>query len=215
MNKQNAPVLVLATTNPGKIHEFRSILTGLPLPVLGAEEAGLLLDVDETGATFEDNARLKARAYAVAAHAAGLRAWIMADDSGLDVDALGGAPGVQSNRWAGPGTTAAERNRLLLERLAGMAEAQRTARFHCVIVLQAPDDREFVTHGTVEGRIANAPTARPIGGFGYDPIFYLPDRGVTMADLGPGEKDAISHRGRAGLAARAILLRELAAQRQG
>src|SRR4051812_39765680 len=186
MGEAPPPLLVLATANPGKVTEFRNILAGLPLPVRAADEAGLALEVEETGATFEANARLKADAYAAAAQAAGLHAWVLADDSGIEVDALGGAPGVHSNRWAGPNTTADQRNALLLERLAGVPDAQRTARFHAVIVLRAPDGREFVTHGTVEGRIAHAPTANPVGGFGYDPIFTLPDRGCTMADLPPG-----------------------------
>ena len=204
-----AALVILATANPGKVREFRNILAGVPARVLAADEAGLPLDVDETGATFEDNARLKAAAYGAAARAAGLPAWVLADDSGIEIDAMDGAPGVFSNRWAGENTTAAERNQRVLERLAGVPDAERGARFHAVIVLRAPDGREFVTHGTVEGRIAQAPTPNPISGFGYDPIFYLPDRGCTMADLPAAEKDAISHRGRAGAAARAILLREL------
>ena len=202
-------LVLLATANPGKVRELRSILAGVPARVLAADEAGLSLDVEETGVTFEANARLKVEAYAAAAQAAGLVAWVLADDSGIEIDAMGGAPGVFSNRWAGENTTAAERNQRVLERLAGVPDAERGARFHAVIILRAPDGREFVTHGTVEGRIAPAPTPHPISGFGYDPIFYLPERGCTMADLPPAEKDAISHRGRAGAAARDILLREL------
>jgi XTP/dITP diphosphohydrolase len=201
-------LVILATTNADKVREYRNILAGLSARVQTAAEAGLDLDVEETGATFTENALLKARAYAAAADATGIQAWILADDSGIEVDALDGAPGVYSTRWAGH-TDGAGRNRLLLERLAGVPDAARTARFRCVIALRAPDGREFLLDGTVEGRIAQAPTATPRGGFGYDPIFYLPDRGCTMADLPPEEKDAISHRGRAGAAARAILVREL------
>ena len=207
MSDNVAPV-VLATTNKGKVAEFRNILAGLPVAVLAADEAGLVLDVDETGTTFEANARLKAEAYHAAAQAAGLRCWILADDSGLEVDALDGAPGVYSTRWAGD-TDAEGRNTLLLARLAGVpAGPARAARFRCVIALLAPDGREFVVSGSLEGEIALAPTARPRSGFGYDPIFYLPDRGCTVADLPPGAKDAISHRGLAGAAARAVLERE-------
>lgn len=202
-------VVILATANPGKVREFRSILAGVPARVLAADEAGLQLDVEETGETFEENARLKVDAYAAAAQAAGLYAWVLADDSGIEIDAMDGAPGVYSNRWAGENTTAAERNQRVLERLAGVPDAQRGARFHAVIILRAPDGREFVTHGTVEGRIAHVPTPHPISGFGYDPIFYLPERGCTMADLPAAAKDTISHRGRAGAAARDILRREL------
>jgi XTP/dITP diphosphohydrolase len=209
MSDDTAPVpVVLATTNPGKVEEFRRILAGVAGPVLAADEAGLILDVDETGTTFAANARLKATAYHAAAQAAGLRCWVLADDSGLEVDALGGEPGVYSTRWAGD-TDAAGRNRLLLARLAGVpAGPARAARFRCVIVLIAPDGREFVVDGTLEGEIALAPTAKPRGGFGYDPIFYLPDRACTVADLPPGAKDAISHRGVAGAAARVVLARE-------
>jgi XTP/dITP diphosphohydrolase len=207
-------LLILATTNADKVCEYRNILTGLPARVQAADEAGLDLDVEETGATFAENALLKARAYGAAAESAGLQAWILADDSGIEVDALDGAPGVYSTRWAGH-TDGAGRNRLLLERLAGVPDAARAARFRCVIALRAPDGREFLLDGTVEGRIAQAPTTTPRSGFGYDPIFYLPERGCTMADLPPEEKDAISHRGRAGAAARAILLEELATYHRG
>lgn len=207
MSIETVPV-VLATTNPGKVAEFRHILTGLPGPVLAADEAGLLLDVDETGATFAANARLKAAAYQAAAHAAGLRCWLLADDSGLEVEALGGEPGIYSTRWAGD-TDATGRNRLLLARLVGVpAGPARAARFRCVIALIAPDGREFIVEGTLEGEIALAPTATPRSGFGYDPIFYLPDQGCTVADLPPGAKNVISHRGVAGAAARAVLERE-------
>lgn len=207
MQDATVPV-VLATTNRGKVEEFRRILAGAGLPVLAADEVGLILDVEETGTTFAANARLKAQAYHAAAQAAGLRCWVLADDSGLEVDALGGEPGVYSTRWAGA-TDPAGRNTLLLARLEGVpAGPARAARFRCVIALIAPDGRSFEVEGTLEGEIALAPTATPRGGFGYDPIFYLPDRGCTVADLPPGAKDAISHRGLAGAAARAVLERD-------
>ncbi len=204
----NDVLLVLATTNAGKVEEFRNILAGLPMRVVAADEAGLVLDVDETGATFEANARLKAEAYQAEAQAAGVDCWLLADDSGIEVDALGGEPGIYSTRWAGD-VDAAGRNRLLLARLVDVpAGPARAARFRCVIALVSPDGRTFIVEGSLEGEIALAPTATPRSGFGYDPIFYLPDRGCTVADLPPGAKDTISHRGRAGAAARAILARE-------
>ena len=127
---------------------------------------------------------------------------MLGDDSGLEVDALGGAPGVHSNRWAGPNTTAAERNRLLLERLKGVPDEWRTARFRCVVALIGPDGKEYLTEGVVEGHIAHEP--RGSGGFGYDPIFELPD-GRRMAELPPDEKNVLSHRGIAGAKAARIV----------
>ena len=201
--------LVIATANAHKVEEFRGILAGLPVTILSAAEAGIGQEVEETGATLEENARLKAAAYGAAADAAGLRCWILADDSGLMVDALGGEPGVHSNRWAGA-VTAADRNRLLLERLRDVPPGPaRRARFECAIALRDPTGHEIMATGTLAGQIGLAPTPHPRGGFGYDPIFYLPDRGCMLADLLPAEKDAISHRGRAGQAARAILERAL------
>src|SRR5438477_197690 len=133
------------------------------MSVVPAYEVGLDLAVEETGATFAENAQIKARAYAAAARAAALSCWVLADDSGLEVDALGGAPGIHSTRWAGQ-TDGAGRNRLLLERLAEVpAGPARSARFRCAIALVAPDGREFLTEGTVEGQIARAPTASPRG----------------------------------------------------
>jgi XTP/dITP diphosphohydrolase len=127
---------------------------------------------------------------------------VLADDSGLEVDALGGEPGVRSNRWAGPNTTAADRNRLLLERLEGVPDEERTARFRCVVALIDPQGVEHLTEGVVEGRIAREPAGT--GGFGYDPIFELPD-GRRMSQLSPDEKNLLSHRGIAGAKAADIV----------
>ncbi|HEY8445799.1 MAG TPA: RdgB/HAM1 family non-canonical purine NTP pyrophosphatase [Thermomicrobiales bacterium] len=179
--------LVVATSNPGKLAEFRRLLPAsvmlLSLTDLGIESP------PETGETFAENARLKAIA---AAQQSGRLA--IADDSGLEVDALGGAPGVRSARYAGePANEAANRARLLAE-LQGVPPEQRTARFRCVVALAAPTGLIGEAEGTCEGAISEAEAGTH--GFGYDPLFLLPD-GRTMAQLLPHEKDAISHRARA------------------
>ena len=195
--------LLLATTNPGKLREYRALLNDLPIALLTPDDLGLDIDVDETGATFEANATLKACAFA---EATGLPS--LADDAGLEVDALGGFPGVVSARWA-PGTDE-DRVRALLDRLAGVPMAARVARFRAVIALAVPGGGVTVASGAVEGRIAAAP--RGDGGFGYDPVFLVEDGGnrgtVTMAELAAGEKNRLSHRARA-LAALGPRLRSL------
>jgi XTP/dITP diphosphohydrolase len=190
--------LLLATRNPGKVREYRELLQGLPVELTWPEAEGITLEPEEAGATFAENAILKARAYAAAS---GLLTW--ADDSGLEVDALGGEPGVRSSRYAGPGAGDADRYRLLLRRMAGVPWERRTARFRCVIAIADPAGALHTAEGTCEGIIAFAP--RGANGFGYDPVFYLPDRGCTMAELSPAEKNQISHRARAARAARRIL----------
>ena len=193
---QEAPRrLLLATRNPGKLAELRALLADLPIEVAAAVDAP---EVDETGSTFAENARLKALAVARWSGE-----WALADDSGLEVDALGGRPGVLSSRYAGSGATDAERNARLLAELADVPDAARTARFRCVIALAAPDGRVWMREGACEGRIARAP--RGSHGFGYDPVFLLPERGLTMAELPPEEKSRISHRARALSAMREVL----------
>jgi len=192
--------LLIATHNPGKAREYRALLAGLPLELVWPDELGLDLQVDEAGSTFEENARLKALAYA---RASGL--WTLADDSGLEVDALGGAPGVHSARYAGPGASDADRYRLLLERMAGVPEGQRQARFRCVVALASPEGQVWTAEGKVEGVIAWEP--RGENGFGYDPVFYMPDLGCTMAELPREEKNRLSHRARAVEAIRPLLVR--------
>jgi XTP/dITP diphosphohydrolase len=192
--------LLLATTNPGKLREYREIFAELPFRLTTLDEQGIDLDVEETGATFAENALLKARAYA---QASGLLT--LADDSGLEIDALGGDPGVRSARWPTVDTPYPERFKLIFERLANLPPEQRTARFRCVIALARPDGWHELVEGVVEGIIADAP--RGANGFGYDPIFYLPALGSTTAELSPEEKHRISHRGRAARAARDVLLR--------
>jgi XTP/dITP diphosphohydrolase len=198
------PIIFIATTNPGKLREYARLFEKVPgTRITSPNDAEVWREVAETGVTMAENALLKARAYyeALPDEARG-HWWVLADDSGLEVDALGGEPGVNSNRWAGPHTTAQDRNRLLLERLEGVPDSQRTARFRCVVALIDPQGREHFTEGTVEGRIAHEP--RGSGGFGYDPIFELPD-GRRMSELDPDEKNRLSHRGIAGAKAAEIV----------
>lgn len=193
-----APELVLATTNPHKLDEFRALLAGAPFTLVDPRDLGLDLDVPETGATFAENAALKAMAWS---RAAGRLA--LADDSGLEIDALGGEPGLHSARWVGPDVTYPVRNRMLLERLAGVPVSRRTARYRCAIAVADADRVLVAVEGVVEGRITDAP--RGHGGFGYDPIFEIPDLGHTFGEMSAAEKHNLSHRGRAAEAA----LREL------
>ncbi len=190
--------LLLATNSAGKLGELQEILAGLPLELITPAQISLDLEVDETGATLEENAILKATAFA---RESGLPA--LADDSGLEIDALGGEPGVRSKRYAGPDASDADRIALVLGKLEGVPEAQRGARFRCVMALATPEELIGTVEGTCEGRIAFAP--RGDNGFGYDPIFLLPERGRTMAELPSEVKNVISHRGRAGAAARRLV----------
>jgi XTP/dITP diphosphohydrolase len=180
--------------------ELRALLDGeLPLEVVPLPEAAP--EVEETSSTFEENARLKAQAISQWSGE-----WVLADDSGLEVDALGGAPGVFSSRYAGPGAGDAERAAKLLDAMRGVPPEQRGARFRCVAAIAAPDGRIWTAAGACEGTIATAP--RGDRGFGYDPVFYLPTHQCTMAELAPEVKNRISHRAHA-LAAARDLLRDL------
>lgn len=183
--------LLVATHNKGKVTEFADMLADLNVAWLSLDDVGVTEDVPETAVTFRDNAILKAQAYA---RQTGLLT--LADDSGLEVDALGGAPGVLTARYGGPGLSHAERYTLLLQKMQDVPPEARTARFRCVIVLAAADGTLLAeAEGTCEGMIAQQPAGE--GGFGYDPVFYLPQRRATMAQLPAVEKHAISHRGRA------------------
>jgi XTP/dITP diphosphohydrolase len=186
------PRLLLASANQGKLRELRTILHGLPVELVGLAEAGLGAppEVEETGDTFLENALLKARAYAAWA---GLAA--VADDSGLEVDALGGAPGVRSARYAGQG--AGDRANLdkLLAALAGVPPERRTAHFRCAAVLVDPKGGEWHAQAVWEGRVLEAP--RGTGGFGYDPVFLPDGWDRTSAEVDQATKDAASHRGKA------------------
>ena len=186
------PRLLLASGNPGKLRELRAILEGLPVELVGLAEAGAGEPpaVAETGATFLDNALLKARAYAAWS---GLAA--VADDSGLEVDALGGGPGVRSARYAGQGASDRANLDKLLAELDGVPPERRTARFRCAAVLVDPSLGEWHAEGTWEGRLLAAP--RGSGGFGYDPVFVPDGWDRTSAEVDQATKDAASHRGRA------------------
>jgi XTP/dITP diphosphohydrolase len=198
--------LLVATNNPGKVREFEELLAGVPVAITYPAQEQLVLKVDECGDTFEENARIKALAYA---QASGLLT--LADDSGLEVDVLGGAPGVRSARYAGHDATDRDRNRKLLAELADVPEASRSARFRCVVALVQPDGTVHTEEGTCEGMIGHAP--RGEHGFGYDPLFIVEGQGgQTMAELAPELKNRISHRARAVRAARPILARILRTQ---
>ncbi|MCC2669881.1 MAG: Nucleoside-triphosphatase rdgB [Armatimonadetes bacterium] len=196
-NSPGIRTLLIATKNAGKIRELRELLHDLPLELVGADE---MPEVDETGATFAENAELKARAAA-----AWSGEWSLADDSGLEVDALGGAPGVHSNRYWGDGTTETDRNQHLLNDLREVAPEQRTARYRAVVAIASPDGRIWLFEGACEGVIQDEP--RGENGFGYDPHFYIPRFSRTMAELDPVTKNRISHRGEAFRAALPLLQR--------
>ncbi len=183
-----AEKFVLATHNPGKLAEMKAILSGLGVEVVSPAEAGVEVDVEETGTTFAENAMLKARAICAAA---GLPA--IADDSGLCVDALNGGPGVYSARYGGEGLDDAGRRRLLLQNLRG--QTTRAAHFTCAVACAFPNGDTLEAEGRCDGAIAFAPLGE--GGFGYDPVFLIPEKGKTFGQIGPEEKSKISHRGKA------------------
>jgi XTP/dITP diphosphohydrolase len=194
------PKLLIATNNPGKVREYATLLAGLPLTLVGLADVGITVAVPEDGATFVENALIKARAYCALS-----RLPTLADDSGLEVDALGGAPGVYSARYAGEGASDATRYRKLLAELGDRPAEERAARFRCAIALVLPDGTEILTEGTCEGVIGQGP--RGSNGFGYDPIFYMPALGRSMAELEPEVKDRVSHRGRAAMRLKPALRR--------
>ena len=194
--------LLLATTSAGKQRELRALLGDLPLAFVTPADLGLTLVPEETGTTFAANAAQKAHAYRAAT---GLPT--LAEDSGLEVDALGGAPGVYSARWEGL-PDGAEKNALLLSRLLDVPVERRGCRYVCHMVLIDHAGDEHHAEGECRGRVAFEP--RGTGGFGYDPVFYVPERGQTMAELGPAEKDRLSHRGAAAARLRTTLQRLLA-----
>ena len=200
---QELLTIVLATSNHGKLTELRALLADLPVQLRSAAEVlGEQPNIVEDGATFEDNALIKARAIAQAT-----RALALADDSGLEVDALGGRPGVRSARFAHERATDAENNAALLRELAEVEEGARNARFRCVLALVDPwrEADLHIAKGSCEGSIARAP--RGSGGFGYDPLFIVEGKdGKAMAELSEAEKNQVSHRGKAVRALRAILV---------
>ncbi len=190
--------LLIATNNPHKVAEFRRLLGGVGFDLVTPAELGLDLEVEETGQTFEENARIKARAFC---SASGLPS--LADDSGIEVDALGGRPGVRSARYGGDALDDVGRVSLLLAELGGAPQDQRSCRYRVVLVLARPDGHEETAEGACEGRVAFEPAGD--NGFGYDPVFHVPAYGKTVAQLGPAQKDAISHRGQAARRMAALL----------
>ncbi len=190
--------LVIATRNRHKLREMREILDGLSLRLEGLDGYPEAPEVDETGQTFEENALLKARS---AVRATGH--WALADDSGLEVDALGGKPGILSSRFAGPDADDASNRQRLLEALDGVPAHARRARFVCVVAVVSPGGEHRLFRGECHGVILDE--MRGTGGFGYDPLFLVPSEGKTMAELAPARKNALSHRGRALRAARPFL----------
>jgi XTP/dITP diphosphohydrolase len=194
------PKLVLATNNTGKVKEYRSLLEGIPFDLVTPKELGITMKVEETGDTYRENARLKACALAAQS---GLLT--LADDSGIEVDALHGAPGVISARYAGENASDAERVSFLLYQLKDVPQEKRTARFYCVIAVAHPDGKVDFCDGECKGLI----TLKPCGanGFGFDPVFYLPEFGKTMAELPAGVKNQISHRAGAAQKVKMLLLK--------
>ncbi len=182
--------VVIATKNKGKVKEIKDILSELPVEVVSMQEEGIEIDIVEDGSSFEENALIKART--VKQYTSAI---VIADDSGLEVDCLGGAPGIYSSRFAGEGATDEKNITKLLAMLEGVGEPERTARFVCAVAVVMTDNAHFIVRGECEGTIGFEPRGRH--GFGYDPLFYIPEYGATMAQLGPEVKNTISHRVRA------------------
>ncbi len=201
MSAAGSPALILATLNRGKARELGALLGDLPFDVRALVDYPGALAPEENETTYRGNALLKARAASQLTGACAL-----GDDSGLEVDALGGAPGLYSARYGGPGLDDAGRCALLLEALHDVPDDRRTARFRCVIAIVDPAGREWVVEGVAEGRITREP--RGMSGFGYDPLFYYPPLGKTFAELSDAEKSDVSHRGRAAAGARRVLSRK-------
>lgn len=200
--------IIFATGNEGKMKEIREILDGLTflgekVQILSMKEAGIDIDIIEDGTTFEDNAMIKARAVAGAAK----EAIVLADDSGLVIDYLNGEPGIYSARYLGKDTSYRVKNANLVQRLEGVPDEKRSARFVCAIAAVLPDGRELSTRGTIEGRIGYE--EKGLNGFGFDPIFYVPEIGKYTAELSDEDKNRISHRGKALRAMREELEKEL------
>ncbi len=197
---EQRPRLLLATNNKGKVHEYQSLLKGISFKLTTPAQQGIDLEVEETGSTFEENARLKASAFAKAG-----RLLTLADDSGLEVEALNGEPGIRSSRYAGEGATDADRVNFLLAKLKDIPSEKRTARFVCIIAIASPEGQIEVCSGKCEGTIIDEPRGK--NGFGYDPIFYFPELGKTMAELLVKVKNQVSHRAHAAQEAVKILNR--------
>ncbi len=182
--------LIFATSNKGKIREIQAVLSDTDYEVLSMEEAGICVDIDENGATFEENALIKARAVQAVSHTL-----VLADDSGLEIDYLDRQPGVHSSRYMGEDTSYEVKNARILERLSGVPMEQRRARFVCAVAAVFPEGRCVTVRETMEGYIGYEP--RGENGFGYDPIFYMDPEGPSNGQLSLEEKNLLSHRGKA------------------
>ena len=194
--------IIFATGNEHKMIEIRAILSDLGAEILSQKEAGIKADVVEDGATFEENAMIKAEAICKMTGEI-----VLADDSGLEIDYLNKEPGIYSARYMGEDTSYHIKNANLIERLDGVEDEKRTARFVCVIAAVCPDGSEHVTRGTIEGRIGYEEKGE--NGFGYDPIFYVPEYHCYSAELAPEEKNKISHRGKALEEMKTVLMKEM------
>ena len=183
-------IIILATNNKSKVKEISEMMSGSDITFESLADAGINVEVEETGTTFEENALLKAREICKLSGKT-----TISDDSGLEIDALDGAPGIYSSRFMGEDTSYDIKNNALIEKLENVADPDRTARFRCCMALVLPDGREFVTEGAMEGIIAREP--KGINGFGYDPILFIPEYNRTSAELSSEEKNNISHRGEA------------------
>jgi len=197
--------IIFATGNEGKMREIRMIMEDLGVSVVSLKEAGITAAVEENGTSFRENAMIKAKAVMELTGEI-----VLADDSGLEIDYLDGAPGIYSARFMGEDTSYDIKNTALIEKLAGVPDEKRTARFVCEIACALPDGRTFTTRGVMEGRIGYE--IRGEGGFGYDPIFYLPECGCTSAEISAEQKNELSHRGKA-LRAMKEMLREVLAEK--
>ena len=184
--------IIFATGNKGKMKEVSRILEDLGLAVISMRDAGISMEIEENGSSYEEHALLKARAVAGCAEG---NCIVLADDSGLEIDYLNREPGIYSARYLGEDTSYREKNHNLIDRLAGVPDEKRTARFVCAIAAVLPDGRELTTLGVIEGRIGYE--EKGSGGFGYDPRLFVPEYGRTTAELTEEEKNAVSHRGRA------------------
>ncbi|MCR5343384.1 MAG: RdgB/HAM1 family non-canonical purine NTP pyrophosphatase [Butyrivibrio sp.] len=188
--------IIFATGNNNKMREIREIMGDLTSEINSMKDEGIDLDIVEDGSTFEENSMIKARAVAEVCKEKGMTDYcVMADDSGLEIDFLDKAPGIYSARFLGHDTPYSEKNKKILEKLEGVPDEKRTARFVCAISAVLADGREYVVKATMEGIIGHEIAGE--NGFGYDPIFFLPEYGKTSAEISPEEKNAISHRGKA------------------
>lgn len=190
--------MIFATGNQGKLKEIKEILGDIGEPIISMKEAGIDVDIEENGSTFEENAAIKAKAIMELTGQL-----VLADDSGLEVDALNKEPGIYSARYLGRDTSYDIKNRDIIERLSGVEGSDRSARFVCAIAAAFPDGEIVTTRGTIEGVIAKEPAGT--NGFGYDPIVYVPEYGMTTGQMNPDKKNEISHRGKALTKMKAIL----------